>query len=213
MTTILLIRHGENDFVGKGLAGRLPGVHLNDKGRQQAESLAEHLAKAPIKAIYSSPLERALETAQPLAKRLGLDIQIRPGLIEVDYGQLAGKSFRQLKRLKLWKTIQTNPAGVRFPGGESLQEAQQRICEEIETLAGFYEPRDVIACVTHADGIRLSTAYFLGMELDDLQRLSVSIASLTVFYVHEKQARLLHLNQVFALDWSQAETKKRAKRK
>lgn len=211
MTILLLIRHGENDFIGKGLAGRLPGVHLNDRGRLQAEMLAEHLGKAPIKTIYSSPLERALETAQPLAERLGLEIQTRPGLIEVDYGEWEGKAFRQLKRLKLWKTIQTSPAGVRFPGGESLQDAQQRVCKEIETLAGFHEQKDVIACVTHADVIRLSTAYFLGMRLDDFQRLSVSIASMTVFQIHEKRFRLLHLNQVSALDWSQAETKKRGK--
>ncbi|NPV78331.1 MAG: MSMEG_4193 family putative phosphomutase [Anaerolineae bacterium] len=213
MTILLLIRHGENDFIGKGLAGRLQGVHLNDKGRRQAEALAEQLGKAPIKAIYSSPLERALETAQPLAERLGLEIQTRPGLIEVDYGEWEGKAFRQLKRLKLWKTIQTAPAGVRFPGGESLQEAQQRVCKEIETLAGFHEQEDLIACVTHADVIRLSTAYFLGMRLDDFQRLSVSIASMTVFQIHEKRFRLLHLNQVFALDWVQAETKKGGKAK
>jgi len=211
MTIILLIRHGENDLVGKSLAGRLLGVHLNDRGRQQAEAIAEQLSKAPIKALYSSPLERAMETAQPLAERLGMDIQIKPGLIEVDYGEWEGKTFQQLKRLKLWKTVQTNPAEVRFPGGESLQEAQQRGCDEIEILANSHQQKDVIACVTHSDIIRLCAAHFLGMKLNDFQRLSISTASMTVFQFHEKRVRLLHLNQVFTFDLPQGERKKRRK--
>src|SRR3954452_18283038 len=102
MTTILLIRHGENNMVGKRLAGRLPDVHLNDRGKQQAQQLAEALCKAPLKAIYSSPLERAVETAEPLAAELGLPVQIAPGLIELGYGDWQGKTLKQLSRLKLW---------------------------------------------------------------------------------------------------------------
>ncbi len=98
MTTVLLIRHGENNMVGKRLAGRLPGVHLNKKGREQAEQLAEVLCKAPIKAIYSSPLERAVETAEPLAKLLNLEILPAPGLVELAYGDWQGKTLKQFGR-------------------------------------------------------------------------------------------------------------------
>ena len=91
MPTILLIRHGENDYVKQNrLAGRLPDVHLNERGRQQAQVVAEKLALAPIKAIYSSPLERAAETAAPLAEKLGLPVTLRPGLLESDIGEWQG---------------------------------------------------------------------------------------------------------------------------
>ena len=212
MTAILLARHGENDFAGKGLAGRLPDIHLNDKGRQQAELLAERLGKFPIKAIFSSPLERAIETAQPLAKRLGLDIQIRQTLVEVDYGEIQGKEFKQLQRTKLWKEIQTHPAVVRFPGGESLLEVQQRVCDDLVTLAGQFRANDVIACFTHADVIRLSAAWALNMNLDDFQRLAVGMGSVTVIQVEEKRARVLHLNQVMDFNWIEPAGKKKTKR-
>ncbi|MCC6148069.1 MAG: MSMEG_4193 family putative phosphomutase [Anaerolineaceae bacterium] len=211
MITLLLIRHGENDLVGKGLAGRLPAVHLNAKGREQAQTLADNLAGAPICAIYSSPLERAIETAQPLAERLGIGIKIRPELIEVDYGEWQGKTFKQLQRLKLWKTVQAHPAEVRFPNGESLTEAQMRAGKEIESLVQFHKSKDVIACFTHADVIRLSAAYFLGLNLDYFQRLSVFPASVTTLAFQEEMVRVLQLNQVFSLDWS--EMKKGRKRK
>ena len=120
MPTLLLIRHGDNEFIARNkLAGRLPGVHLNEKGRQQAEVLAQLLLKAPLRAIYSSPMERAVETAQPLAAALGLEVQIRPQLIELNYGNWQGRTFKQLARIKLWKEVQNNPVGVRFPGGET----------------------------------------------------------------------------------------------
>ena len=81
MPILLLIRHGENEFVKQSrLPGRLPGIHLNEHGQEQALALAESLKTMPIRAIYASPLERALETAQPLADALGLAIQLRPGL-------------------------------------------------------------------------------------------------------------------------------------
>ncbi len=134
MPVILLIRHGENDYVKKNrLAGRYPGCAPECKWPGTGRALAEKLGDAPIKAIYSSPLERALETAAPLAQALGQEVQLRDGLIEVDFGEWQDQRLKALSRTKLWKAVQGLPSRMRFPGGETFADAQQRICREIET--------------------------------------------------------------------------------
>ncbi len=200
MTTLLLIRHGENSMVGKRLAGRLPEVHLNENGRQQAEELARVLGQAPIKAIYSSPLERAVETAEPLAQALALPVQIAPGLLELEYGDWQGKTLKQLGRYKLWKTVQNKPSEMRFPNGESFIEVQSRAVAELEHIASSHDEKDVVACFSHGDIIRLVTAYFLAVPLDEFQRLAADPASITVIFL-EKNGRphVLHVNQVLSL--------------
>jgi probable phosphoglycerate mutase len=195
MPTILLIRHGENDYIKKGiLPGRMPSVHLNDKGRAQAQALAEKLAQAPIKAVYTSPLERAVETAEPIAGVLGLEATIRPGLIETDCGEWQGKSHKSLRRLKVWRMVQSTPSLFRFPGGESFAESQGRVVAEIETLRLQHEEKDLFVCVSHGDPIRLAVAYYLGLPLDHFQRLFAAPASITALYVGEAGSRLLTLN-------------------
>lgn len=195
MPVILLIRHGENDYVKKGrLAGRLPGVHLNKNGKAQAEALAERLKAAPIKAIYSSPLERAMETAQPLADALSLEIQQREGLIEVDFGEWQDQRIKGLSRTKPWKVVQLAPARFRFPGGETFADAQYRMTREIDAIAAQHESKDLIALVSHSDPIKLAVAFYLGMPLDMFQRLSVSPASVTALMIGEMGAHLLTLN-------------------
>ncbi|MCI0519869.1 MAG: histidine phosphatase family protein [Chloroflexi bacterium] len=195
MSTLLLIRHAENDYVKKGrMAGRTPGVHLNEKGRAQAQTLAEKLSKAPVKAIYSSPLERCLETAAPLAQALGLEVTPAAGLMETDVGEWAGQTLKSLRRLKAWRAVQITPSLFRFPGGESFAEAQLRITAEILAIAARYEAKDMLALFSHGDPIRLAVAYFLGMPLDHFQRLSASTASITALHLGEGGARLLNLN-------------------
>jgi len=195
MSVILLIRHGENDYVKKGLmAGRLPGVHLNKNGQKQAQTLADKLAGAPVKAIYSSPLERAMETAEPIARKLSLDIIPRQGLIEVDIGEWQDQKLKSLSRQKIWKIVSSAPSRMKFPGGETFAEAQIRICNEIDMLSRQHEPKDLVICVSHADPIRLAVAYFLGLPLDLFQRLSVAPASITVIDLREMGSRLLTLN-------------------
>jgi probable phosphomutase (TIGR03848 family) len=195
MPTILLIRHGENDYVKKHiLAGRLPGVNLNDKGRQQAQAIAEKLATAPLKALYSSPLERAMQTAEPLAQVLNLPIITRPGLIESDPGEWTGQSYKKLGRTKAWRSVQAAPSRFRFPGGETFAEGQARICQELQTLASQHESKDLIACFSHADPIRLAVAYFIGLPLDMFQRLAVNPGSITAIHLGETSSRLLALN-------------------
>ncbi|HNT24612.1 MAG TPA: histidine phosphatase family protein [Anaerolineales bacterium] len=194
MTTFILLRHGENDYYKKSrMAGRLPGVHLNARGRQQAEALAERLAPIPIKAIYSSPLERALETAAPLAERLGLPVSPRSGLIETDVGEWQGQSLKRLRRLKVWQLLQHSPSLFRFPGGETLVDGQQRIVNEIEALRQLHPGDETVVCVGHSDPIKHLLAYYLGMPLDLFQRLTVSTGSFSILQIGEN-VRLLALN-------------------
>jgi probable phosphomutase (TIGR03848 family) len=175
MPTILLIRHGENDYVKEHrLPGRKPGIHLNDKGVIQAKTVAKHLKKAPIKAVYSSPLERTMETAKPIAKALKLPVIPRQGLIETDVGKWQGKKVKKLSQSKNWVRVQLSPSRFRFPGGERMEDAQHRFVEEIEYLTGKHDPNDMLVCVSHADPIKLVVAYYLGLPLDMYQRLSVS---------------------------------------
>ncbi len=205
MPTILLIRHGENEYVKKGrLAGRLPGVHLNETGRAQAAALAEALRGLPIQAVYSSPLERTLETAAPIAE--ALEQQVRPldGLLEVDFGTWQDKTLKSLRRRKLWRTVQGNPARMRFPEGETFAQAQQRIVTALESLAQQHpDPKTLLVCVSHSDLIKLAAAYYLGLPLDLFQRLHVSPASITALHLPpEGGASLLALN--YRLDWLEA---------
>ncbi len=199
MPVFLLIRHGENEYVKKGrLAGRLPGVHLNKNGQAQAQRLAEGLAQAPIKAIYSSPLERTLETAQPLAEKLGLEVVPCPGLIEIDFGEWQDQRLKGLSRSKLWKVVQGAPSMMRFPGGETFADAQRRICAQLQSLATQHEPKDLIACFSHSDAIKLAVAYFIGMPLDTFQRLHIAPASVTTLALGEMGGFLLNLNYEFS---------------
>jgi len=202
MPFLLLIRHGENEYVQKGrLAGRLPGVHLNENGRRQAQELAEKLAEAPICTIYSSPLERAVETAQPLAEQLKIEIILREGLLETDYGEWQGKTLKGLKRRKLWQPIQNLPSQVRFPGGESFAECQDRVCRELQSICAGHEAKDVVACVFHADPIKLAVAHYIGLPLDHFQRLSSAPASITALHIADGRASLVTLNYLSSLNF------------
>lgn len=195
MPVFLLVRHGENDFVKKGLlAGRLPEVHLNAKGRKQAQAVAERLTGAPVKAVYSSPLERAVETAEPIAKALGLEVVQRPELVEVNIGEWQGQKLRKLTRQKLWKIVQGAPTRMLFPGGETFAEAQFRICQELEALARQHDAKDLLVCVSHSDPIKLAVAYFIGLPLDMFQRLHISPASITALHLGEGAGQLLTMN-------------------
>ena len=193
---ILLIRHGENDFVGKRLAGRMPDVHLNDKGKSQAQELVGRLRNVKLNAIYSSPLERTIETAAPLSRAREIPIQISEGLSEIDFGTWEGKTLKQLSRLKLWKVVQETPSKMCFPMGETLVDAQKRIVSEILRLSSEYQEESTVACFSHSDLIRLATAHFLKTPLDDFQRIIIHPASITVIGFHKNLTRVVHVNQV-----------------
>jgi probable phosphomutase (TIGR03848 family) len=196
---LYLIRHGENDFVGKKLAGRLPGVHLNQRGQAQADAMPKLLAEVNVGAIYSSPLERAVETATPLARTKQIPLHQREALNEIDYGTWEGKSLGALSRRKLWPVIQSSPSLARFPEGESFNEAQARIVGELERIIiEQKQTRGAAVCVFHSDPIKLALAHFIGLHLDHFQRLTIAPASISIVEIHEHGVRILTLNDTRA---------------
>ena len=210
MPLLLLIRHGENDYVKTGkMAGRLPGVHLNERGQKQAQALGEALKDVPIKAIYSSPLERAMETAAPIASVHKLQIIQELDVMDADIGKWQGKSWKVLRLTKVWKIVQNAPSRFRFPDGESFPEMQTRIANALERIIKKHnKPQDIIAAVFHADPIKLAVSHFLGLPLDNFQRLSCDTGSLTMLHVNEMGANLIKLNQRPPFDFFQKEKKK-----
>lgn len=200
MTTIYFIRHGENDYIGKSpkLAGWIPGVHLNDRGHAQAKALAEILRPIQFKALYASPLERTMETAEPIASTQGLRVEACEGLGEIRYGRWEGQSLKVLSKRKLWPVIQNTPSLARFPDGESFVEAQNRVVAEIDSLRVIHKSAKAsIACVTHADIIKLIIAHYLGLPLDLFQRIVVMPASISILHI-DHVPRLVALNDMRA---------------
>jgi probable phosphoglycerate mutase len=198
VSTLLLIRHGANDWVHGRLAGRLRGVHLNEAGRAQAAALAERLAAVPLAAIYASPLERTVETATAIAGPRALALQLVPGIQEVDYGEWQGAELAQLARHELWPGVQHYPSGTRFPGGETLGEAQQRMIQHLEVIRARH-PRETVAVVSHADIIKLAIAYYIGMHLDLFQRLEIATCSVTALRFTPHGPRLVTYNDTGSL--------------
>ncbi len=202
MAILFLIRHGQNDWVGKRLAGRTAGVHLNQTGQQQAQSIADILSKLPFKAIYSSPLERAMETAQPLADKLSLPVLIKDGLLEINFGDWQGKTIKQLQRMKLWKTVQNQPQEMHFPGGESFEQAQKRLVDCVENLRNQHTKEDLIACFSHSDSIRLLVTHYLAMPLAAFQRVAIDTTSISVVVFHEEHIFVPYINQIVTTPFS-----------
>ena len=193
MTTLLLVRHGHTDAAGKRLTGRQRGVHLNARGREEAEHLVERLEGVPIDAIETSPLERCRETAAPLARARGLSLTAHRGLIEVDYGDWTGRSIAQLRRTRLWRSVVHAPSTVRFPGGESLLEVQARMVDAAVAISSAH-PGGTIVAISHADPIRLLVTHLAGMHADNLQRLAIDTASITAVAFGDGGPRVLKVN-------------------
>jgi probable phosphoglycerate mutase len=194
MPTLLLIRHGENDFLAtQRLPGRLSGIHLNEAGHQQAAQLAQCLEKMTVRAIYSSPLERAVETAEPLAEALHLKVILDPDLTDIDPGDWTGRSLKSLRRSVLWKGIQETPSKFQFPHGETFAQAQARIANALEIIENAH-PDDLVAIFFHADPIKLAVSDYLGLPLDNFQRLSVNAGSVTVMKIDGSVPKLLAAN-------------------
>jgi probable phosphomutase (TIGR03848 family) len=193
MTQFLLIRHAHNDWVNHRLAGWTPGVHLNDQGRAEARALAERLSGYRIDALFTSPLERAQETAAYLAEPRGLTVQSLDGIGEVRYGEWTGRELKVLKDEPLWRQVQHHPSRARFPGGETLGEVQARAVAALEAVAAEY-PEAVVAAVSHGDVIKAIVAHYVGAHLDMFQRLSVGTASLSIVRVTEQGPCLLMFN-------------------
>jgi probable phosphomutase (TIGR03848 family) len=178
-TTVLLVRHGQTATTGRVLPGRAPGLHLSDDGRRQAEAAAQRIAKLErVAAVYASPLERARETAMPIARIRRLALRIERGLLELDVGSWTGSRLDRLSKRPEWTTVQRYPSGFRFPEGESFVEMQARVTTALARMVEHHRGGVVVA-VSHADPIKAALAHALGMHLDLFQRLAITPGSIT----------------------------------
>ena len=178
-TLVLLVRHGQTPTTGKLLPGRAPGLHLADKGVEQAQAAADRLAALEkVDAIYASPLERARETAAPIGKAFGQKVIIDKGLLECDFGEWTGAELKNLMKLPEWTTVQRSPSTFRFPGGESFTEMQTRIVSALDRLCRAH-PGGTVVCVSHADPIKAAVAHAMGTHIDLFQRIVISTCSIS----------------------------------
>ncbi len=192
-TTFFLVRHGVTDHTGHKLTGWMPDVHLTELGVVQAEAVAEFLSDVRLAAVYSSPIERTMETAVAIARRQNLKVRRRRRLGEIQFGRWTNRSFGTLRRTKLWARVQRFPSGVRFPGGETFIEVQRRAIEELEALKEAH-PKQAVCCVSHADVIRLIAGHYLGVHIDLFQRIDIGPASTTVIAIGDSGPRVLSVN-------------------
>ena len=178
-TVVLLVRHGQTPTTGQVLPGRATGLHLADAGREQAARAAARLAEVTkVAAVYASPLERARETAAPIAKALGQRVAIDKGLLECDFGAWTGAALKDLMKLPEWTTVQRAPSTFRFPDGESFSEMQHRMVSTLDRLRQRHAG-DTIVCVSHADPIKAAVAHAMGTHLDLFQRIVISTCSVS----------------------------------
>jgi probable phosphoglycerate mutase len=176
---VLLVRHGQTPTTGKLLPGRAPGLHLADAGREQAQRAAERIAAlTTVDAVYASPLERARETAAPIAAARGLKVQIDKGLLECEFGDWTGAELKKLMKLPEWGTVQRAPSTFRFPNGESFTEMQTRMVSAIDRLRAKHEG-GVIVLVSHADPIKAAVAHAMGTHIDLFQRIVIGTCSVS----------------------------------
>ena len=199
MTTLLLIRHAVTDMTGKRLYGRSEGISISESGTEQAASLAERMAEIRVDALYSSPLDRCLQTARPIEEACGVKLRKLDGVIEIDYGTWTGRPFTSLRRLKLWREFHGGtPSVPRFPGGETLAEAQRRAVEAIEGVVERH-PKETVAVVTHGDVVALVLAHYAGIHVDLFQRLEVAPASVTAIVAGNGAPKIRRVNDTGTL--------------
>jgi probable phosphomutase (TIGR03848 family) len=192
----LFVRHGVTGTTGKVLPGRARGLHLADAGQAQAEAVAERLAGLKqVDAIYSSPLERTRETANAIARRLGLKVTAERGLLECDFGEWTGAELKVLARLPEWRTVQRYPSGFRFPKGESFKEMQTRITDTVARIRARH-PGQTVVLVSHADPIKAAVADAAGTPLDLFQRLVISPCSVTAIAYGDGGPMVLSVNSL-----------------
>jgi broad specificity phosphatase PhoE len=192
-TTVFLVRHGQTEWIGTGIAGRLPDVHLNALGRAQASGLAERMQHLPLRAIYSSPLERALETAAPLAGVLGLEVRLCPEAVELDFGEWVGQPIAGLGADPRWRAFNSFRSLSPAPGGELMLDVQTRIVAGLAQIRAAH-PGEAIAVFSHGDVIRSAVAYFAGVPLDLFLRIEFRPASVSSVRFYDESLQILGIN-------------------
>ena len=195
MTILLLVRHALCDPVGHSIAGRTPGVHLNSAGRKEAARLGQWMSSLSLAAVYSSPLERAMETATFIATAQRLPVSTADGLTEIDFGDWTGKTLEELNDLPEWKRFNSARGSTAIPGGETVEKVLTRALAEVDRVAATHaEPQDLVAMVSHGDVLRLLLLHFLGTPIDLIHRLEVNTASVSAVAVGGDEPRVLLVN-------------------
>jgi probable phosphoglycerate mutase len=213
MTIVLLIRHASNDVLKEQrLAGWMPGVHINAEGQREADSLAQRLAHLQIHAIYSSPLERAMDTAQAVAACQKLDVQIREDIGEMRAGEWEGKKISEVNETEIFKKLQKSPVGVHLPGGESIDEVQTRMVAAVDAIVAAH-PNQMVAIVSHADPLKAALAHYLAMDLNQFQRIAISPASVSIVLFGENGPVVLKVNDTAKLPMLKPEPEKKDDKK
>jgi probable phosphoglycerate mutase len=193
VTTFFLVRHAVTSDTGIRLTGWTDGVGLTEEGLRQSEVAGEGLAGVDLAAVYSSPIDRTMQTARVIARRHGLTVKTRRGLGEIDYGKWTNRPLKALMKTKLWDQVQQFPSAVRFPDGESVREVQSRAVGALEEIAEEH-PKGKVCCVSHGDVIKLIAAHYLGVHIDLYQRIVIGPASVSVIALSRWGPRVIALN-------------------
>jgi probable phosphoglycerate mutase len=193
VTTFLLARHAAHDWLGRGFAGRLPGVMLNEEGQRQARELASRLAGERLAAIYCSPQQRTWQTAEPVAAQQGLDIRIDAAFDEVDLGDWTGRTFAEVRDQEAWQHWLERRSSAQPPGGEPFAQVAQRAMDGLRRLVREY-PEQLVLVVSHGDVLKAMIATCLGLSLDLLERFDLAPASVSLLALGEDWSQLRLLN-------------------
>ena len=199
MATVVLLRHARSTANGSGvLAGRSPGVELDETGRTQAAALVDRLAQVPLAGLVCSPLLRCAQTLAPLAQARGLTPVTEDALSEVDYGEWTGRELKTLFAEKLWSVVQQHPSAAVFPAGEGLAHVQTRAVAAVRAhdarITAEHGPRAVWALCSHGDVLKAIIADALGQHLDSFQRIVVNPASVSVVQYTDTRPFVLRVN-------------------
>jgi broad specificity phosphatase PhoE len=189
-----LLRHGEHGLLGRVLAGRMPGVGMTERGRAEIASQAERLAGEKIAAIYASPLQRTRESAEIVAARLGLPIEFRDDLLELDFGEWTGATFDSIRADPRWQAWSTQRSLAAIPGGESMRAVQQRVVAALLELNERHLHESVVL-VSHGDVIRAVLLFALGMPLDLYNRIEIGQGSISTISIGASGIRVTTLGE------------------
>jgi broad specificity phosphatase PhoE len=194
MTVFHLLRHGAHGLLGRVLAGRMPGVGLSERGRAEIAAVAERLTGDKVAALYASPLQRTRESAEIVAARLGLEIEFRDDLIELDFGEWTGATFESIRADPRWQAWRTQRSLARIPGGENMREVQRRVVEALMEMGERHLDETVVA-VSHGDVIRSALLFALGMPLDHYNRIEIGQGSVSTIHIDAAGIRVLAINE------------------
>jgi len=188
------LRHGEHGLLGRVLAGRMPGVGMTERGRAEIASQAERLAQEKIAAIYASPLQRTRETAEIVSAKLGLPVEFRDDLLELDFGEWTGATFDAIRADPRWQAWSTQRSLAAIPGGESMRAVQQRIIAAMIELNERHL-HETVVLASHGDVIRAALLYALGMPLDFYNRIEIGQGSISTIQIHPGGIRVSTLGE------------------